>query len=252
MLDLRGQRREEPLSARAARLSWFRARDRHERSTMFRQLLPSDVVVSVASPEMWSTPLHPLEEPYVRRAVSKRRREFSAGRACAREALKTFGIDDFPVIPTPERFPDWPPGIIGSITHTANYCAAAVCRRGRIISLGIDVEGATELAFDIVPLVLGEHERARLEAIDPSARALQIKILFSAKESIYKAYYPTTRVVLDFHDVDLILLPGTRRFVGRLVNDDAPSLDGKREFHGRYGWKNEHVFTSVVVEEEIR
>lgn len=219
---------------------------------MFRQLLPSDVVVSVARPEMWTAPLHPLEEPYVRRSVAKRRREFTAGRACAREALKTFGIEDFPVLPTAERAPEWPPGILGSITHSAEYCAAAVCRRGSIIGLGIDVEAASELDFDIVPLVLGNQERARLEAMDQTERALQIKILFSAKESIYKAYYPATRVVLEFHDVDLILLPGTRSFVGRLVSDDAPPLAGRREFHGRYGWTNKHVFTSVVIEDGSR
>ena len=84
--------------------------------------------------------LWPEEAAAVQHAVEKRRREFAVGRMLARAALAAIG-DPPSAIPTGNhREPVWPAGIVGSITHCAGYCAAAVARDAMVVALGIDAE----------------------------------------------------------------------------------------------------------------
>ena len=60
-----------------------------------RDLLPAVVAVSVAGPADWSGELLPAERAALgERAVLHRRRDFTAGRVCARRALATLGLTD--------------------------------------------------------------------------------------------------------------------------------------------------------------
>jgi 4'-phosphopantetheinyl transferase EntD len=213
---------------------------------IFRTLLPREVVVVVATPEMWSEQLHPVEERYVRGAVTKRIREFAAGRACARRALAALGFDNFPLQVVGDRSPLWPAGVLGSITHTDQFCAAAVCRRGTIKGFGIDAERAVPLPEDMIPIVCTPNESASLMGF--GRPGLWAKLVFSAKESIYKSYFPETRTFLDFHDVEVSLNRDENRFVGVLNNDGVPSLCGRRSFFGSYATSYDILFTVVTVE----
>ncbi len=76
-------------------------------------------------------------------AVPKRVQEFVAGRLCARRALAELGIVDFPIRVAADRQPCWPAQAVGSITHTAGFCAAVVAARDRILALGLDTEVGT-------------------------------------------------------------------------------------------------------------
>jgi hypothetical protein len=80
------------------------------------------------------------------------------------------------------------------------------------------------------------------------------KLVFSAKESVYKAYYPLSRTFLDFHDVDVVLDldvdPDAGTFAATLVRRRAPTVAGARTFHGRYAFAGAHVFTAVVLPSE--
>ena len=200
----------------------------------------------VATPEMWSEQLHPVEERYVRGAITKRTREFAAGRACARRALASLGIDNFPLQVVGDRSPLWPAGVLGSITHTDQYCAAAVCRRGTIKGLGIDAERVDPLPEDMIPMVCTPNERAALMGF--ARPGTWAKLLFSAKESIYKSYFPGTRTFLDFHDVEVSLYRDEHRFEGVLINDGVPSLCGHRSFFGSYATAYNILFTAVTVQ----
>jgi 4'-phosphopantetheinyl transferase EntD len=170
---------------------------------MLETLFPSAVVVVTASPEMWEAPLHPEEEVSVRRAVPKRRREFAAGRATARLALARLGIENFPLVMGPDRLPAWPEGIVGSISHCSGFCGAAVARRQDIVSLGLDVEPAEPLEESLLPLIVTDRERNALERAETAFPDLWSRIVFSAKESVYKCLSPLVRRILDFHEVEL-------------------------------------------------
>lgn len=221
---------------------------------MFRSLLAPKVAVSeTAEPEGIHT-LHPAELSCVEHAVEKRRREFATGRHCARRALALLGIDDFPLLPDEDRVPVWPPGVVGSISHCAGFFGAAVARCGQTLGLGIDVERADPLDAGLVKRICTAREIARLARLSESAGVDWHKLLFSAKESVYKAYYPSTRSFLGFHDVDLEVRPADDPRMGvftcTITRDDAPALGGVRAFEGRYAFDAAHVYTAVVVEKE--
>ena len=145
--------------------------------------------------------LHPAEAEYVVRAVPKRIQEFAAGRACARAALAEFGVRDFALRAAPDRQPLWPDGFIGSITHTAGFCAAAVAARTNMLAIGLDSEIVGAPTLDIWPTIAGSEELAWVQALPDGERPAAVTLLFAAKEAFYKCQYPLVGEWLDFHDL---------------------------------------------------
>ncbi len=212
---------------------------------MISSLFADPVVTITATDAMASGDLLPEEAACIRRAVSKRRREFTAGRLCARAALAQLGIHDFPLLVGEARVPVWPAGIVGSISHCKGYCGAAVARAGTVGGLGFDVERAEPIEPELLARICTPRERARLApragAPDPG------KLTFCAKESFYKCYFPLTREFLGFQDVEVEFDPDLRGFRAQLVRATAPSLRGVRELAGRLAWSDALVFAGVTL-----
>lgn len=149
--------------------------------------------------EAW---LRAEEETHLERAVPRRRREFIAGRLCARSALAALGIPDAPVLVGDSRQPIWPTGAFGSITHTGDYCLAVVGRReSTAVSVGVDAERIGRVGQDLFPQVLGPDERRRLGDMEPNTASRLATLVFGAKEAFYKAQFPVTGAWVDFGDV---------------------------------------------------
>ena len=218
--------------------------------SMVVELFPPWVATVVATEAMWSAPLHPQEEACVARATAKRRREFAAGRACARLALARLGLPEAPLGRNEDRTPRWPAGFVGCISHCAGYCAAAVARQESVAGLGLDVEVIGRVRPALLPRICTPAERdalVRLDRAPGQGMTDWATVLFSAKESTYKCYYPLTRVLLGFHDVEIELAPAGREFTARLLRADAPSAAGARAFSGSYASDGRHVFTGVTL-----
>jgi len=213
-------------------------------------LFPDGVVSVVASEAMWREPGAAAEEACIARAVAKRQREFRAGRACARRALAALGVRDFALRAGPDRAPIWPEGILGSISHCDDYCAAVATRRGPLRGLGLDVEPAEPLPEELREAVCSPSERDHLRSLPPAPAGDWPRLLFSAKESTYKCYYPLAGAILDFPDLELRFDVPARRFVARLVSDSAPSAQGARRFEGRFDCTDRHLFTAVALRAE--
>jgi 4'-phosphopantetheinyl transferase EntD len=141
------------------------------------------------------------EAELVGHAVTKRVREFAAGRMCARLALAEHGVTAVPIKVGQGRQPLWPPGFTGSITHTGEYCAAAVASRAVARSIGIDAEIIGDVKPHLWPSVFSAAEIERLESAAAEQRAAAAAVIFSAKEAFYKCQYPLTAEFLGFHDV---------------------------------------------------
>lgn len=109
------------------------------------------------------------------------------GRCAARWALQALGIASGALLRTPHGSCDWPAGSLGSITHMPCTSYAAVARSAPGRGLGIDSQTrlTTSQAAELLPAVAGSAERARLLRLP--ARASPASLLFSAKESFYKA-----------------------------------------------------------------
>lgn len=101
-----------------------------------------------------------------------------------------------PLLTGPSRAPIWPRGLIGSITHCEKYCAAAVAETKDLVAIGIDAEPWREFPLDIRAHIATEQEYALsdLDKADPRSLA----VLFSAKESVFKALNPATGLFFDF------------------------------------------------------
>jgi 4'-phosphopantetheinyl transferase EntD len=142
--------------------------------------------------------LLPEETPAFEGSVVAARRASGAARLVARNLLKHLGYPECPIKRGSARAPTWPEGIRGSLAHDSDYAVAAICRAQDFRALGIDVEPAELLPPELVDLVATPRERAHLDADGFGGR-----MLFVAKEAVYKAVYPLDRMFLDHHDVEI-------------------------------------------------
>lgn len=218
---------------------------------MIGELLPDSVVaVEVhGTDEPENTALYPEEEVLVARAVAKRRREFAVVRACARRAMEKLGVPPHPVLPGERGAPQWPAGLTGSMTHCDGYCAAALVRVADLASLGIDAEPHGPLPDGVLGAVSLPEERDRLQRLAATHPGIHWdRLLFSAKESVFKTWYPLTCLELDFCEAELTIDPSEGTFSARLLVP-GPVVGGHRldTFTGRWAAGNGLVVTVITV-----
>ncbi|MFC4148470.1 4'-phosphopantetheinyl transferase [Micromonospora mangrovi] len=201
-----------------------------------RDLLPAAVTVAVAGPDDWHGELLPAELACLsERAVESRRRDFTAGRVCARRALVGLGLPADAVPSAPDRSPVWPTDVVGTITHTHGYCAAAVARRAEIRSVGMDAERHKELDPGVRRLICLPEEEAGFRRL-PGGVSWPA-VVFSAKETVYKIWHPIVGTWLDFHDAHVELDPDAGTFTARISParvDAAPVADPPPLVTGRF------------------
>ena len=165
-------------------------------------------------------PLAPEEAAAVARAIPKRRRQFASGRHFARKALHELaGIS--PSIGRDARGrPVWPPGFIGSISHSETLAAAVVCS-GPLRGIGIDAEDSQRLRRShprLYDRLFTPAERSRA-ASDPVHGALT----FSAKEAAYKAVNPLVGRYIGFREVEVELDRSRATFAVRYLGNHEPN-----------------------------
>lgn len=170
-----------------------------------RAMLPKTVGSGVRTIDRTVPLLLPEEAEGVAKAIPARRLEFAAGRAAARMAMSDAGLAEAAVPTGPDRAPCWPPGMCGSITHTRGLAAALATRCTDWPSVGLDLEEARPMAHDLVDLIVSPGDCPGSVLPAPLAATL----LFSAKETAFKAQFPVTGLWLDFRDVALTIEAGT-------------------------------------------
>lgn len=214
-----------------------------------RDLLPPTVAVAVAGPTDWEGTLLPEELACLgERAVATRRRDFTAGRVCARRAITALGRPPVAVPAAADRAPVWPPGVVGAITHTLGYCAAAAAHATEIRSVGIDAEQHKTLSPGVRRMICLPEEEALFQRLP--AGVSWPAVVFSAKETVYKIWHPVVGTWLDFHDatVELDLDAGT--FTARIAParvDSAPVPDAPAVVQGRFAVDDALVRTAAIL-----
>ncbi|GGQ38795.1 4'-phosphopantetheinyl transferase [Streptomyces mutabilis] len=223
---------------------------------MIEELLPDTVVAVEAhgNDDAGHLPLLPQEEPLVARAVAKRRREFTVVRSCARRAMEKLGVPAQPVLKGERGAPVWPAGLTGSMTHCDGYCAAALVRTADLASLGIDAEPDGPLPEGVLSSVSLPAEAERLRRLAEERPGVHWdRLLFSAKESVYKAWFPLTGRWLDFTeaDIEISVDPGDPRggTLRAALLVPGPTVGGRRlsRFDGRWTARQGLVATAVTV-----
>lgn len=212
---------------------------------MIERLLPPDVLAVDSDTRLPEIELFPEELRVLRSARPRRRRDFERVRACAREALSRAGLPAVPILPDGAGAPQWPSGIVGSMTHAAGYEASAVATAARVRAIGIDGEPAEPLPSGVWDIVATREEKASI----PTHRFGQPpwqRLVFSAKESVYKAWYPVHRTWLDFADIEIRPeRDGTFRAAVRQAEALGDADWGS--VHGRWLTERGLLVTAVVI-----
>jgi len=208
-------------------------------------LFPPAVSVAITDPEADYPAPFAAEEPAVARAIDRRRREFGAGRAAVREAMRRLGQPPAAVPAGSDRAPVWPPGLTGSISHSARLCVAVVAEVRAFPALGIDIEEALPLDPELATEICTLSERAWLSSLPDDRRGLMARLIFSAKECAYKCQYTRSRTLIGFHDLEITADPEAGQFEATFLGAVPGFAPGAR-FYGRHAIIDGHIVTGTT------
>lgn len=188
--------------------------------------------------------------PSLHHASAKRRAEFLAGRWCAQRALWMLNGKECVPGMRQDRAPQWPPGCVGSITHSDTWAAALVAYQTDYLALGLDVEHclSNSEGKKLAPGILTAAERAHLSRLAPEQLGLMVTLIFSVKESLFKALYPVVGIRFYFADAELTewnMTTGRARL--RLLCHLGPAWPRGKELDARFYHAEQHIFSLVAL-----
>ena len=217
--------------------------------------LPGGVHSAISPIDFDDSALLEEERKVVQRARPGRKREFATGRRCAREALAMLGETGVPLsapvlMPNTHRAVDWPAGVVGSISHSDQLCIASVAEASTIAALGIDLEPRLALEEDLWSEIglPAELHAARIPTTVP--RGEFAKLIFSAKESVFKCVHPLWKQWLDFKDVTLSVHfeSGNKGAFRAVLSEGAlERTAGPPELRGRFALSQSCIFTAAWI-----
>ena len=225
----------------------FRSISREVQGQILSNLLPFEIFVEETrgdeEVEFALASLGATERASVLGSAEIRQRHFALGRLCARRALSRLGAPPGELVQRKDRSPEWPVGIIGSITHTKGYCAAAVARMDRYAGIGVDAE-SRPVDSSLWDQICTNQELLWLLSQPDGSRATMATLIFSAKEAVYKCQRCWTQGWLDFQDVTTAI--DEIEFHALVSSRTRPDLGGLR-FSGRYAILADMVVTAVAM-----
>ena len=211
---------------------------RNDLLTCLKELAGPHVAVGVSEVDSDDGLLAPEPES-VAKAIPKRRAEFAAGRRAARMAMRNANMAEVAIPKGENRAPVWPPGVVGSVSHDGDFAIAAVAPLRSIRALGIDLAEAADFP---------EHLRNEI-LLTPAERAqtgLEARVSFSAKETVFKSFYPSVGRYFGFGAVEIAPDLSTGTFTVTVLEDLAPIPRGS-SFSGRVGRTEAHLITLLNV-----
>lgn len=189
-----------------------------------------------------------VELPYdLSLALDKRKSEYVAGRFCAKKALSARGITVAPGYNS-NRSPAWPKGIQGSISHSHGVAVAATSHE---YFIGIDLEaviGEKELDSVANVLLTDSEKKKFYNVLNP----IDITIIFSLKESFYKAVYPFVGCLIDFSAISVTRIDSKQKKIFyKLERSFSPQLSVGLELDADwFELANRQYLTWVKLEKE--
>lgn len=193
-----------------------------------------------------------LAVPWVEKlakAVDKRKSEFLAGRFCAKQALARLGIEHFTIEADKNRCPQWPDGIKGAITHSNSRALAAVTRRADVLGIGIDIENIMpeKTMSSVRKAIVQGSENDFLDSEQYTA-CEATSLIFSIKESFFKAAYPSTGHYFDFDAVTVNTLDRSNSRFSLTVNQDLnPQVRPGAQYQGQFIFIEDKVLSLLLI-----
>lgn len=177
---------------------------------------------------------------------NKRLSDFRASRYCAKQILEKFGIHNYPLLINEHRAPIWPNQLVGSLSHTKNFCFGVIARGLDIKAIGIDVEVNKPLKDDLLKLICTAKDQNYFKLYSSPNHAATI--IFSIKESIFKCLHPIYKKWIDFKEVDVILNEQEGTYCA-IPSDPINSYFGLNEINGKWCTDERFVYTSCWLNE---
>ena len=92
------------------------------------------------------------------------------------------------------------------MTHCAGYRAAALARSDEVRTIGLDAEPNEPLPGGVLDIVSLPAERDRLAHMSAGYPGVAWdRLLFCAKEAVYKAWFPLAECWLGFQDAEVTI-----------------------------------------------
>ncbi len=141
----------------------------------------------------------------------------------------------------------WPDDLVGSITHTDSWTAAAVARRDQgFLAIGIDLEPADELASDLWDSICTPAERGMLAVVCGVTPGVAAHLIFCMKEAAFKCQYPISGAMLEFTDFAVDVDPQAGRFAATFQRA-VPRFEIDDRLLGRFAIRDGYIASAVVV-----
>ncbi|MEQ1161269.1 4'-phosphopantetheinyl transferase superfamily protein [Acinetobacter calcoaceticus] len=180
----------------------------------------------------------------------KRKSEYTAGRYAVKQALrlldhtmdKEIGIGQ-------NGIPLWPQLFTGSISHTSTNAMCVVSHTDEIRSIGIDIENwfNNDLFNSVASSVLTSSEYKFLNQYK-SLELNIVTLIFSAKESLFKALYFEVKYYFGFDAAKIVLIDFQKNiFIAELILDLNSNLKKGRQFKGIFKFYKNFVFTAITI-----
>lgn len=186
------------------------------------------------------------------RAVAKRKAEYVGGRLCAMQAIAACsGRPALAVTSGEQGQPVWPEGLVGSITHTQGFAAAAVGDAAQFVGIGMDTEHVmtAEVMRNVRARICGPEDK--FSTGSSLAPELHATLVFSAKESLFKCLYPLVEKMFWFEDALIRLLPEDGRFTAELLSRLSGEFPAGRIIEGRFCLTAGLVHTGIELPKAI-
>jgi enterobactin synthetase component D len=182
------------------------------------------------------------------RASPRRKAEFVAGRRCAVAAIRDLIGSDLSPGVGEDRAPIWPEGVVGAISHSHGRAIALAGYSHRFCGIGVDIERLLtgDAARDIALQALTPRERQSLgSAVDP----FMVSLIFSAKESLFKALYPSVRRFFPFEAAELSACQEAGSISLRLTTNLSDRWQSGAIIPFRFCIFDDFVMTRVLIEQ---
>ena len=176
---------------------------------------------------------------------TKRQETFLAGRLAVRHAQVQLNMFAKDIPKAEDGSPQWPNEYTGSISHTDNQAIAVLLpqAQGGTQYIGIDLEQLINADKLGAACLIGLEAEFKILMTGGVEKPLLILLLFSLKESVYKALYPAVRTFFDFLDVELISKGGNDVFEFQVKRQLSEKIPSGFILRGGYTIQDEHLMT---------
>ena len=181
-----------------------------------------------------------------------RQKEFLLGRVCASKAHELYFGSELLELPMDlDRSPVWPSGVVGSISHNQFWIGAAVAQSQNLLGIGIDLEIMGRVKLELSRYIRSAEDLKTHEVLNANEI---LTIIFSAKESLYKALYPTVKSFFGFEtaalkEIDLVNGTFKIELISKISSHIGPALgpSGRFKFEGRFKIIGKNCLTVIEI-----